>query len=274
MPIVPVAILQGGRDNLSNTDFLFRHLQRPPVLVLKIEEYEHLDFLWATGVSKTVNPAVVGVLESFARKSGVWEENVDRVLDPYDVERMWQAGSVRRDNGQLVLGGSISVWNVLKECEERARIGAASPKKTPTVRSVGLIGRTPPTKKSAEKPKPPPQPTQSVQSGHSVQQSPVAQQPLIYQHQQQLPQQLPQQHQQIHYQVPVQTVRLSPAPSPPKPKSPIEVLPPLAKASKPQPGFFTSLTNRFASVVEDSDGESDDSLPSRASMDDTYIIAG
>jgi hypothetical protein len=241
---VPVAILRGGKDKLSNTDFLFRHLQRPPVLVLNIEEYEHLDFLWATGVSRTVNPAVIGVLESFARKSGVWEENVDRVCDPYDVERMWEVGSVRRDNGQLVLGGSVSVWSVMKECEERARIGAASPKKTPTQRPVAWISRTPPAKKSAENPKP----------------SPV--QPI--------------------YQVPIQTVRLSPTPSPPKPKITLmdskeatNFLPPLAQAPKTQPGFFSSLTSRFASVHDVSDGESDDSL-SNGSMEDadTYIIAG
>ncbi|KXS14324.1 hypothetical protein M427DRAFT_353610 [Gonapodya prolifera JEL478] len=34
--------------------------------VLRIDEYEHLDFLWAIGVERTVIPAVIGVLDKYA----------------------------------------------------------------------------------------------------------------------------------------------------------------------------------------------------------------
>lgn len=64
----PIAIFSGGRDTLCDIPFLKRCLGPSLMYWLEVEEYEHLDFLWAEGVDALVIPAVVGLLREYADK--------------------------------------------------------------------------------------------------------------------------------------------------------------------------------------------------------------
>ncbi|KAJ3407861.1 cholesterol esterase [Chytridiales sp. JEL 0842] len=66
----PIALFWGGSDSLPDMDYIMKEIP-PPVFSLKIDEYEHLCFLWARGMDKVVFPGVLGLLNDHAE---VWSE--------------------------------------------------------------------------------------------------------------------------------------------------------------------------------------------------------
>ncbi|KAI9168546.1 cholesterol esterase [Blastocladiella emersonii ATCC 22665] len=61
----PIALFYGAKDTLSDLPFLLASLPRP-VFVLKVEDYEHLDCLWASSAHEILFPGVLGVIRHFA----------------------------------------------------------------------------------------------------------------------------------------------------------------------------------------------------------------
>ncbi|KAI8919749.1 Alpha/Beta hydrolase protein [Entophlyctis helioformis] len=122
----PIAIFYGGKDTLPDMDYIIRKSPKP-TLLLKIEEYEHIQFLWGRGIDKVVYPAVLGLLAEHAE---VWAdaspvENDDERhntrsvpwISQAEIDRLMYLGRVESyDNtGAIVtLGSSISVGEVLE----------------------------------------------------------------------------------------------------------------------------------------------------------------
>ncbi|KAJ3369005.1 cholesterol esterase [Allomyces arbusculus] len=63
----PIALFYGGRDTLSDLGFLLTQLPTP-AFVLKVQEYEHLDCLWASSAHSRLFPAVVGVMRALGAR--------------------------------------------------------------------------------------------------------------------------------------------------------------------------------------------------------------
>ncbi|KAK5670802.1 hypothetical protein BDV3_005007 [Batrachochytrium dendrobatidis] len=59
----PIAIIYGGKDTLPDMDYILKNTPMPSY-ILKIEEYEHLQFLWGSGISKVIFPAILGLLHN------------------------------------------------------------------------------------------------------------------------------------------------------------------------------------------------------------------
>ncbi|KAI9355127.1 Alpha/Beta hydrolase protein, partial [Zopfochytrium polystomum] len=57
----PIALFWGGRDTLTDIHFILKNIPSP-VFCLKLDEYEHLSFLWGRGIDKVVIPGVLGLL--------------------------------------------------------------------------------------------------------------------------------------------------------------------------------------------------------------------
>ncbi|KAI8913667.1 Alpha/Beta hydrolase protein [Gorgonomyces haynaldii] len=116
----PIALFHGGEDTLPDIPFILQNIQEP-VLQLEIEEYEHLQFLWGRGQSKTVFPAILGLLAEYSQ---VWADAQESESDepelcrtvPWiaidDIEALLALGQ-RRENGKLV-GSKISVAKALE----------------------------------------------------------------------------------------------------------------------------------------------------------------
>ncbi|CAG8439281.1 7438_t:CDS:2 [Ambispora leptoticha] len=60
----PIAVFYGGSDSLVDIDMLLKQLPKP-VLVKKVEKYEHLDFLWASEVHEEVFPDIFKLLRNY-----------------------------------------------------------------------------------------------------------------------------------------------------------------------------------------------------------------
>jgi len=62
----PIACFCGGRDTLPNTERLLEVLPKDKqVLVHKEEKYEHLDFMWAKDLSRTVYPKILTLMGKY-----------------------------------------------------------------------------------------------------------------------------------------------------------------------------------------------------------------
>ncbi|KAJ3157099.1 cholesterol esterase [Geranomyces variabilis] len=61
----PIALFYGGKDTLADMSWLLAETATP-VYCLKVDEYEHICFLWARGLDKTVYPAILGLLNEYA----------------------------------------------------------------------------------------------------------------------------------------------------------------------------------------------------------------
>lgn len=59
-----IALFHGGSDTLSDLRWLLQKLP-PPIFVLKVAKYEHLDCLWANTANTTIFPGVLGVIKLF-----------------------------------------------------------------------------------------------------------------------------------------------------------------------------------------------------------------
>ncbi|KAI9106247.1 Alpha/Beta hydrolase protein [Phlyctochytrium arcticum] len=66
----PIALFYGGKDTLADMDWLLEEVATP-VYCMKVDEYEHVCFLWARGLDKVVYPAILGLLHEYAE---VWAE--------------------------------------------------------------------------------------------------------------------------------------------------------------------------------------------------------
>lgn len=125
----PVALLYGGRgtfnhdtDSLPDLNFILSSIPEP-VLILKIEEYEHLHFLWGSGQAIVTYPAIIGLLD---RYSEVWsdaaetQEQVEMYRTvPWITEKqiLWslQLGTPRVDQTHSRIGvANISVAKALQ----------------------------------------------------------------------------------------------------------------------------------------------------------------
>ncbi|KAF2860416.1 alpha/beta-hydrolase [Piedraia hortae CBS 480.64] len=62
----PIVLVYGGRDSLVNIDIMKRELPSH-TLVRRVDDYEHLDFLWADSLHLKVFPFVREALHRFAR---------------------------------------------------------------------------------------------------------------------------------------------------------------------------------------------------------------
>ncbi|KAI8822874.1 Alpha/Beta hydrolase protein [Fimicolochytrium jonesii] len=65
----PIALFYGGKDTLADMTWLLQETATP-VYCLKVDEYEHICFLWARGLDKTVYPAILGLLHEYAETWG------------------------------------------------------------------------------------------------------------------------------------------------------------------------------------------------------------
>lgn len=61
----PVSLFSGKQDNLSDLKYTSRHGPKG-MKIYEIDEYEHLDFLWAHDVAERVYPIVFSILENTA----------------------------------------------------------------------------------------------------------------------------------------------------------------------------------------------------------------
>ena len=66
----PVAIFYGGRDTLPDMDYILGQCSQI-ISLLKIDEYEHLQFLWGRGTDQVLFPGILGLL---AEHSEVWTD--------------------------------------------------------------------------------------------------------------------------------------------------------------------------------------------------------
>ncbi|CAO3599149.1 unnamed protein product [Absidia cylindrospora] len=61
----PMALFYGGADLLVNYDVLSADLPRPLAYIKSIDSWEHLDFIWATGIEDMVFPDIIHLLNHF-----------------------------------------------------------------------------------------------------------------------------------------------------------------------------------------------------------------
>ncbi|TPX37502.1 hypothetical protein SmJEL517_g00727 [Synchytrium microbalum] len=66
----PVAIIYGGLDTIPDVEYILRETPTP-VFCMQVDEYEHLHFLWGALLHRTVYPAVLGLLNSYAE---IWSD--------------------------------------------------------------------------------------------------------------------------------------------------------------------------------------------------------
>jgi len=65
----PVACFCGGRDTLPQSSEIVRAIPADKRALIHIEEkYEHLDFMWATDVAKTIYPKILNLLQKYSAK--------------------------------------------------------------------------------------------------------------------------------------------------------------------------------------------------------------
>lgn len=64
----PIVLLYGGSDSLVDIEVMLKELPRHTVSI-KVPTYEHLDFLWAADVHKTVFPHVIEALAAHAGRT-------------------------------------------------------------------------------------------------------------------------------------------------------------------------------------------------------------
>jgi lysosomal acid lipase/cholesteryl ester hydrolase len=57
-----IALFLGGRDTLVDNSYTKEHLGDSVIHVTEIEEYEHLDFLWASDLDTRVYPAILRLM--------------------------------------------------------------------------------------------------------------------------------------------------------------------------------------------------------------------
>ncbi|KAI8339549.1 Alpha/Beta hydrolase protein [Chlamydoabsidia padenii] len=62
----PIALFYGGSDSLVNFEVLSADLPHPLAYIKSIQPWEHLDFIWATGIEDIVFPDIVHLLDHFA----------------------------------------------------------------------------------------------------------------------------------------------------------------------------------------------------------------
>lgn len=58
----PISLFSGTKDNLSDLKYTSRHGPKS-MKIHEVEKYEHLDFLWAHDVHKTVFPTIFAILD-------------------------------------------------------------------------------------------------------------------------------------------------------------------------------------------------------------------
>ncbi|KAI8072907.1 Alpha/Beta hydrolase protein [Gongronella butleri] len=61
----PIALFYGGSDSLVNIDVLLGDLPRPLAYIKKVEQWEHLDFVWANDIESLVYPDIFKLLDHF-----------------------------------------------------------------------------------------------------------------------------------------------------------------------------------------------------------------
>ncbi|KAJ3121864.1 cholesterol esterase [Nowakowskiella sp. JEL0407] len=66
----PIALFYGANDTLPDINYILRH-SPTPVFCLKIDEYEHTNFLWGKGIGQIVFPGILGLLHEYAE---IWPE--------------------------------------------------------------------------------------------------------------------------------------------------------------------------------------------------------
>ncbi|KAJ3016652.1 cholesterol esterase [Thoreauomyces humboldtii] len=95
----PIALFYGGKDTLADMTWVLAETATP-VYCLKVDEYEHICFLWARGLDKTVYPAVLGLLHEYAE---TWAEpsSVDSTTNGLAVSAE-PGASAAQDSGSVL----------------------------------------------------------------------------------------------------------------------------------------------------------------------------
>ncbi|KAI9190574.1 Alpha/Beta hydrolase protein, partial [Polychytrium aggregatum] len=60
----PIALFYGGQDTLADMKYVLKEAPTT-VFCLRVEEYEHVHFLWGVGIEKAVFPAILGLLNDY-----------------------------------------------------------------------------------------------------------------------------------------------------------------------------------------------------------------
>ncbi|KAJ3184942.1 cholesterol esterase [Geranomyces variabilis] len=120
----PIALFYGGKDTLADMTWLLEEVATP-VYCLKVDEYEHVCFLWARGLDKTVYPAILGLLHEYAEtwadpsSTTVSVEPTSLLTVPWISEKQitqlldMGQGHLDETGGKVVLDGRISAQRML-----------------------------------------------------------------------------------------------------------------------------------------------------------------
>ncbi|TPX58128.1 hypothetical protein PhCBS80983_g03358 [Powellomyces hirtus] len=121
----PIALFYGGKDTLADMTWLLEETATP-IYCLKVDEYEHVCFLWARGLDKTVYPAVLGLLHEYAEtwadpssSTAVTVEPSSLLTVPWisekQISQLLEMGQGHLDESgtKVVLDGRISAHRML-----------------------------------------------------------------------------------------------------------------------------------------------------------------
>ncbi|TPX57558.1 hypothetical protein SpCBS45565_g08182 [Spizellomyces sp. 'palustris'] len=119
----PIALFYGGKDTLADMNWLLEETATP-IYCMKVDEYEHICFLWARGLEKTVYPAILGLLHEYAE---TWSDTSATVqadstpirtvpwISETQISTLLEMGQGRPDEtgSKIVLDGRVSAERVL-----------------------------------------------------------------------------------------------------------------------------------------------------------------
>lgn len=105
----PIVLIYGGSDSLIDINVMLKELPRHTV-AKEIPHYEHLDFLWASGVDTLVFPTVFEALETYAGRhslrSGSIEYRIRNNRLAVTEPRVTDASSLSEDDVSSSLDGA------------------------------------------------------------------------------------------------------------------------------------------------------------------------
>ncbi|KAJ1563071.1 cholesterol esterase [Cladochytrium tenue] len=108
----PYALFWGGQDSLADVSYILR-TSPAPVFCLKVEEYEHLSFLWGRAIDKVVFPGILGLLAQHAVAPTTAPSNGANAappsvpwICPADSERALELGRGREPVADSVASGT------------------------------------------------------------------------------------------------------------------------------------------------------------------------
>jgi lysosomal acid lipase/cholesteryl ester hydrolase len=105
----PLSYFYGGADTLSDISFLLKFLPRP-IYTLRVENYEHLDCIWASSAHKLLFPAVIGTMRNFGQTNPDGSEalspipdDIAHCLDEESIEQALAAGVSALQPGESLM---------------------------------------------------------------------------------------------------------------------------------------------------------------------------